>query len=89
MTVRRRLQGALLVAGVALAGLLSPAAQAQPMAGGTPGGGMPNMRAISGRPLPDRGMPAGMVTVRVARKTPASPVAGAEITALIDRKSVV
>jgi len=84
MTVRRRFQGALFAAGVALAGLLSTGAQAQPMAGGMPGGGMPNMRAISGRPLPDRGMPAGMVTVRVARKTPASPVAGAEITALIE-----
>ncbi len=58
---------------------LGPSAQAQPM-----GGGMPSMRAISGKPLPDRGMPPGMVTVRVARKTPSSPVADAEITALIE-----
>jgi len=86
MIVRPRRQAPLFAAGCALAAMLcaAPAAQAQPMAGATPGGGMPNMRAISGRPLPDRGMPAGMVTVRVARKTPASPVAGAEITALIE-----
>jgi len=53
---------------------------AQPMAGG----GMPNLRAIAGKPLPDRGMPAGMVTVRVARKVPSVPVPGVEITALIE-----
>ena len=45
---------------------------------------MPNLRAIAGRPLPDQGMPPGMVTVRVARKMPSNPVAGAEITALIE-----
>ncbi|MDB4981002.1 MAG: hypothetical protein JWM82_1754 [Myxococcales bacterium] len=67
-----------------LASLLAMAAPAvaQPFAGGgaAPGGGMPNLRAISGRPLPDRGMPAGTVSVRVGRKTPANAVAGAEIT---------
>jgi hypothetical protein len=46
-------------------------------------GGMPNLRAISGKPLPDRGMPAGTVTVRVGRKSPANAVADLEITAII------
>jgi hypothetical protein len=59
------------------------AASAQPFAGGaSPGGGMPNLRAISGRPLPDRGMPAGTVSVRLGRKTPANAVADAEITVI-------
>ena len=53
-------------------------AEAQPAAGG-----MPDLRAISGKPLPDRGMPPGTVTVRVARKMPANPVAGVEVSALI------
>jgi hypothetical protein len=47
------------------------------------GGGMPDMRAISGRPLPDAGMPAGTVSVRVARKMPSNAVAGVEVTAVI------
>lgn len=86
MTAARHRGQVKLVVALALASSLAVAtvARAQPMAGGPAAGGMPNMRAISGRPLPDRGMPAGMVTVRVARKTPASPVAGAEITALIE-----
>ena len=74
-----RLPGPLLIAGALLS--MATITQAQPMAGGA---GMPNMRAISGRPLPDRGMPPGMVTVRVAKKTPATPAAGVEITALIE-----
>ena len=61
---------------------LSTPALAQPMAGGG-GRGMPDLRAISGRPLPDPGMPAGTVSVRVARKMPANGVADAEITAII------
>ena len=81
---RHGLRGALLVAAAALTSSFPMVAQAQPMANGMPGGGMPNMRAISGRPLPDRGMPPGMVTVRVAKKTPATPAAGVEITALIE-----
>lgn len=80
-TGRHRCHGALLIAAVLATAAV---ARAQPMAGGPAAGGMPNMRAISGRPLPDRGMPPGMVTVRVARKTPASPVAGAEVNALIE-----
>src|SRR5438105_4376007 len=82
---------------IPIAGLLAaaPAAiWAQPAAPGsatappaTPpmmGGGMPNLRAISGRPLPDTGMPAGMITVRVARKLPANGVADAEVTAIVE-----
>ncbi len=62
----------------------SSEAVAQPMLGAAPGGaGMPNLREISGKPLPDRGMSAGSVTVRVARKAPSNAVAGAEITALV------
>ncbi|HVZ73008.1 MAG TPA: hypothetical protein VHJ20_11580 [Polyangia bacterium] len=74
------------IAAVAVVSLsLAGAARAQPFAGGAAGGGppgMPNMRAISGRPLPDRGMPAGTVSVRVARKMPSNAVAGAEITVI-------
>ena len=82
MSVRSWSRWALLVAlatAVTAPFVRAPAAQAQPMCGG-----MPNMRAISGKPLPDRGMAPGTVTVRVARKTPASPVADVEITALIE-----
>jgi hypothetical protein len=56
-------------------------AQAQPMMGG--GGGMPNLAEIVGRPLPDRGMPTGTVSVRVSRKIPANAVAGVEVSAII------
>jgi hypothetical protein len=56
-------------------------AHAQPMMGG--GGGMPNLREVVGRPLPDSGMPAGTVSVRVARRMPANGVAGAEVSAVI------
>lgn len=80
ITLRPRLKGALVVASAALVLSVARSAHTQPMAGG----GMPSMRAISGRPLPDRGMPPGTVMVRVARKTPANPVTGAEITALIE-----
>lgn len=65
---------------VALVAAQAVTARAQPAAGG----GMPNLRAIVGRPLPDPGMPSGMVTVRVARKTPANGVADAEVTAIIE-----
>jgi hypothetical protein len=43
---------------------------------------MPNLRAISGQPLPDQGMPAGTVSVRVARKIPANAVADVEVAGL-------
>ncbi|HEX3695445.1 MAG TPA: hypothetical protein VH374_08640 [Polyangia bacterium] len=58
-------------------------ASAQAPMGAPGGGGMPSMRAISGKPLPDRGMPAGTVTVRVGRKTPANAVANLDVTAII------
>ena len=44
---------------------------------------MPDLSQIVGRPLPDRGMPTGTVSVRVARKMPANAVAGAEVSAII------
>jgi hypothetical protein len=53
---------------------------AQPMMGGS---GMPNLAEIVGRPLPDNGMPAGTVSVRVARRMPSNGVAGAEVSAVI------
>jgi hypothetical protein len=72
-------------AGFVLATLLlaAPAARAQPMMGAPGGGGMPDLSQIVGRPLPDRGMPTGTVTVRVARKLPANAVTGVEVGALI------
>ena len=58
----------------------------QPASGGGPpqGGGMPDLRAISGKPLPDRGMATGTITVRVARQLPANPVADVEVKALLE-----
>ena len=79
-----RREARLLLTALALCALAFPAprAAAQPFAGGG-GGGMPNLRAISGQPLPDQGMPAGTVSVRVARKIPANGVAGVEVAAII------
>jgi hypothetical protein len=67
---------------IAVAAMLAaaPIARAQPMMGG---GGMPNLAEIVGRPLPDNGMPAGTVSVRVARRMPSNGVAGAEVSAVI------
>jgi hypothetical protein len=42
---------------------------------------MPNLRSMAGKPLPVPNLPPGTVTIRLARKTPANPVAGIEITA--------
>src|SRR5450432_3802572 len=75
-----RREARLLLAAIALGAIATPAprAAAQPFAGG--GGGMPNLRSITGQPLPDRGMALGTVSVRVARKIPANAVAGVEIS---------
>jgi hypothetical protein len=70
----------LIAAALGLAGAATVHAQPM-MAGG--GGGMPNLRAVVGRPLPDSGMPTGTVSVRVARRMPANGVAGAEVSAVI------
>jgi hypothetical protein len=69
---------------IALAAILaaSSTARAQPMMAGG-GAGMPNLREVVGRPLPDSGMPAGTVSVRVARRMPANGVAGVEVSAVI------
>jgi hypothetical protein len=67
---------------LALGALGATRASAQPFAGGG-GGGMPNLRAISGQPLPDQGMPAGTVSVRVARKIPANAVGDVDVAAII------
>jgi hypothetical protein len=68
----------------AAAALLAASAtvRAQPMMGGGRGG-MPDLSAIVGKALPDRGMPPGTVSVRVARKMPANAVAGVEVSAII------
>jgi len=44
---------------------------------------MPDLSRIVGRALPDRGMPPGTVSVRVARKMPVNAVAGVEVSAII------
>jgi hypothetical protein len=75
-----RLQARIALAAVAILFAAPPMVDAQPMAGG---GGMPNLADIVGKPLPDRGMATGMVSVRVARKAPANPVANVEVTAII------
>jgi len=77
----RRKTVALIFAAAAL--LATPALRAQPMLGGGGGGKMPDLSQIVGRPLPDRGMPTGTVSVRVARKMPANAVAGVEVSAII------
>ena len=78
-----RREARLLLTAIALGALATsaPRALAQPFAGGG-GGGMPNLRAISGQPLPDQGMPAGTVSVRVSRKIPANAVAGVDVAAI-------
>ncbi len=60
---------------------VSGVAGAQPMMGG--GSGMPNLREVVGRPLPDAGMAAGTVSVRVSRRMPGNAVAGVEVAATI------
>jgi hypothetical protein len=77
--MRRKTVRRLLIAAVLLA---APAVHAQPM-GAPGGGGMPDLSQIVGRPLPDRGMATGTVSVRVARKMPANAVADAEVAAII------
>jgi hypothetical protein len=68
--------GIALVAGALLVALPPAPARGQPR-------GMPNLREVSGRPLPDRGMPPGTVSVRVARQALSNPVADTEVVAII------
>jgi hypothetical protein len=65
--------------GSALVGLAAPTrlCLAQPR-------GMPNLREISGRPLPDRGMAPGTVSVRVARQALSNPVANTEVVGIVE-----
>jgi hypothetical protein len=79
--MRRKTRGLLTAIALGALAIAAPRAGAQPFAGGG-GGGMPNLRAISGQPLPDQGMPAGTVSVRVARKIPANAVAGVDVSAI-------
>lgn len=44
---------------------------------------MPDLRAMSGKPLPVADLPVGTVSVRVVREQPANPVAGAVVTAQV------
>jgi hypothetical protein len=80
----------LLTLAAALLPVTERAAHAQPIFGGSPGGGgappgggMPDLRMMNGRPLPDQGLPAGTITVRVARKMPVNAVVGATVTAVV------
>jgi hypothetical protein len=41
---------------------------------------MPDLRSMSGRPLPVADLPAGTVTIRVVRQSPANPVSDVEVT---------
>jgi hypothetical protein len=78
----RRLTRVLDVAALTFALALGRPVQAQPMMA-APGGGMPDLASISGKPLPDRGMATGTVMVRVARQIPANAVTGLEVTAIL------
>jgi hypothetical protein len=80
--MRRKDRLALTAIALGALAIAAPPATAQPFAPGGGGGGMPNLRAISGQPLPDQGMPAGTVSVRVARKIPANAVAGVDVSAI-------
>jgi hypothetical protein len=62
-------------------GLAAAGVRAQPMMAG--GGGMPNLARIVGKALPDAGMPAGTLSVRVARKMPVNAAANVEVSAVI------
>jgi hypothetical protein len=77
--MRSQARFVLIAAALGLAGTAT--VHAQPMMGG--GGGMPDLRQIVGRPLPDSGMPPGTVSVRVARGAPRNGVAAAEVSAVI------
>ena len=44
---------------------------------------MPDLRSMSGKPLPVPDLPAGTVTVRVVRQTPANAAAGLTVTATV------
>ena len=82
--MRRTARTFLIRAAVATVGILAfpmTRAGAQPFVNGG-AGGMPDLRTISGKPLPDSGMPAGTVSVRVARKTPANAAAGLDVAAI-------
>ena len=80
----RGLIGALALA-VGFLAAAPPAARGQPMLGGGARGpgGMPDLRVMNGKPLPDPGLAPGTVTVRVARKMPVNAVAGVEVVAII------
>lgn len=80
VSIRRIFVAGVAVVAAASAGRAQPA-RAQPMVGG--GAGMPDLSAISGKPLPDGGMAAGTVMVRVARQTPANAVANMEVVAIV------
>jgi hypothetical protein len=45
-----------------------------------PPGQMPDLRAMSGRPLPVPDLPTGTVVLRVVRQSPANPAVGVEVT---------
>jgi hypothetical protein len=68
---------------LAAVGFAAAPVRAQPMMAPGGGGGMPNLARIVGKPLPDAGMAAGTLSVRVARKMPMNAVAGAEVSAVI------
>jgi hypothetical protein len=79
--------GALVLFGAGVAAAQPAGAQpaaAQPAAQSA---GMPDLRAMSGRPLPVPDLAAGTVVVRVSRKLPMNGVAGVEVTAIFKTSS--
>jgi hypothetical protein len=49
--------------------------------GASAGAQMPDLRTMTGKPLPSADLPGGTVSVRVAQQLPANPVIGVEVTA--------
>jgi hypothetical protein len=69
---------------LAVAALVARGAVAQP--GGNTGG-MPDLRTLSGRPLPAPELPAGTVLVRVSNRLPMNGVGDVEVVALTKKAS--
>ncbi len=68
--------------GLLTAASLLPGGAAPRPAAAQPGG-MPDLRAMSGRPLPVRDLRVGTVVVRVSRQIPMNGVAGIEVKATV------
>ena len=79
--MRRRFGLVALSALLGVAEVIGTAVLAAPVALAQP----PDLRAMSGRPLPVPDLPAGTVTVRLARQMPANAVPDVEVDATLKR----